>query len=234
MDKPPASIGSERQIRWIEVLVVLVVAVGSNLYSIVASSIEPMDHRGFWLDAVGLAWQSLQVATVVAFIIWRSPEGWKGFGLPHFKFTRDIGIGFAVLVSGFIGSSVAMGIIAGLYYALRKNPYVDPVQYGLTEAHGWQLVVLLLVLLANSFAEEVALRAFLITRFEQLFGSARLAVAVSALLFASYHSYQGVFGFFGALAMALIYGKFFIRWRSVWMLVFAHTVSNLWAFAQTS
>jgi membrane protease YdiL (CAAX protease family) len=54
----------------------------------------------------------------------------------------------------------------------------------------------------TAFSEELVMRAYLIPRFEQLLGSSARSVALSALLFASYHVYQGI----GATVSMLFYG----------------------------
>ena len=58
-------------------------------------------------------------------------------------------------------------------------------------------LLILLAIIADAFAEELAMRAYLIPRLETLLRSKAFAVLISTLLFASYHLYQGVFAAIG-------------------------------------
>ena len=57
-----------------------------------------------------------------------------------------------------------------------------------------------------AFYEEIVYRAYLITRFEDLFQSAGFGVFCSALVFAGAHAYQG--------AGAVFYTLFFFYWAA--------------------
>src|SRR5207302_51457 len=81
---------------------------------------------------------------------------------------------------------------------------------------------------ANGFAEELVTRAYLITRLERLLKSRLLAVALSALLFASYHVY---YGFGGALiyvmAFGVMYSGLYVLIRRVWPFALAHMLVDV-------
>ena len=86
----------------------------------------------------------------------------------------------------------------------------------------------ILAIIANSFAEELVMRAYLIDRLYRLLGSKYLAVGISALMFGSYHLYQGFWpGFVGASLTGIILGYYFLGTRRILPLVFAHTAYNL-------
>lgn len=83
-------------------------------------------------------------------------------------------------------------------------------------------------MIANSFAEELVMRAYLMDRLYRLLGSKFLAVGLSAVMFGSYHLYQGFWlGFVGASLTGIILGYYFIGTRRIFSLVFAHTAYNL-------
>lgn len=115
-------------------------------------------------------------------------------------------------------------------YALvaRRFPYTgasgdsralqDPLDY----------VALWLSFAATGFSEEVVCRAYLITRLERLRRSSAQAVVVSALLFASYHLYQGWHGGLYALFVGLLYGCVFLLVRRVWPLAMGHILFNIY------
>ena len=67
-----------------------------------------------------------------------------------------------------------------------------------------------LALLANSFAEEIVMRGYMIDRLEQLFGKSWLEILISSLLFGSYHIYQGLLGAGGAVFIGMVFGTWFV------------------------
>ena len=84
-----------------------------------------------------------------------------------------------------------------------------------------------LAIIANSVAEELVMRAYLIDRLEKLFGKAWIAVLVSALLFGSYHIYQGLTGLVTATMFGVFFGLHYARYRKLLPLVIGHTLYNL-------
>jgi hypothetical protein len=79
-------------------------------------------------------------------------------------------------------------------------------------------LILLVALAFNSFGEELAMRAYLIPRLEQLFASTPMAVILSSAVFASYHVYQGAYGVVGALVTGIVLGTSFVILRRLWWL----------------
>jgi membrane protease YdiL (CAAX protease family) len=95
--------------------------------------------------------------------------------------------------------------------------------------HWWTVPVLFLNAAEAALLEEVIVLGYLITRLEQVGWSTVAAVAASALLRGSYHLYQGWGGFLGNLAMGLVFGILFVRWRRTWPFVIAHLVLDVGA-----
>ncbi len=82
--------------------------------------------------------------------------------------------------------------------------------------------------IANSIAEELVMRAYMIDRFEKLFGNIWVAVIVPALLFGSYHIYLGLItGFLSATLTGIVYGIYFARYRKLFPIIVAHSIHNL-------
>jgi membrane protease YdiL (CAAX protease family) len=95
-------------------------------------------------------------------------------------------------------------------------------------ALGWESVCFLVAaLLANSFAEEIVMRGYLIDRFERLFSKTWLAVGLAAMLFGSYHIYQGWLGAIEGVVIGIVFGIWFARTRRLAAPIIAHTISNL-------
>ena len=84
--------------------------------------------------------------------------------------------------------------------------------------HGEQLVVLLG-------------RDDLQTRLRQLGWSENGSLLAQALLRGGYHLYQGLGGFVGNVVMGLVFGRVWQRTNRLWMLVGAHTLIDVVAFA---
>jgi membrane protease YdiL (CAAX protease family) len=94
----------------------------------------------------------------------------------------------------------------------------------------WRYPVLVLDGIQNGVLEEIVVLGYLLTKLEQLDWSPVTAVAVSALLRGSYHLYQGFGGFLGNLAMGLIFGVLYLRWRRVTPMIIAHSLVDITTF----
>ena len=79
---------------------------------------------------------------------------------------------------------------------------------------------------ASGFEQELIYRGYLVPRFERLLRSTWLAVLVAALLFGSYHLYEGVAATIIVTGIGIIYGIAFCLTRRFWPLCLAHTLHN--------
>ncbi|MFN8233701.1 MAG: CPBP family intramembrane glutamic endopeptidase [Actinomycetota bacterium] len=164
----------------------------------------------------------LAPVALVAHLLRRSGEGVATIGLAWDRPRRDVERG---LVLGLI---VGLGGI-GLYLAavgIGVNRFVVPVP---PTGHWWTLPVLFLNAAEAALLEEVIVLGYLVTRLEQIGWSTVAAVGASALLRGSYHLYQGWGGFLGNLAMGLLFGILFVRWRRTWPFVIAHFLLDVGA-----
>jgi membrane protease YdiL (CAAX protease family) len=59
---------------------------------------------------------------------------------------------------------------------------------------------------------------------------AALAITASALLRFLYHLYQGPVASLAILPLGLLFAAVFWKWRSLWPLIAAHTLANIYAF----
>ncbi len=94
----------------------------------------------------------------------------------------------------------------------------------------WRIPVLVLSAIQNAVIEELVVVGYLIVRLRQLGLSRGSCIGLSALLRGSYHLYQGLGGFFGNVAMGLLFGWLYTRWGRLTPLVVAHTLLDLGAF----
>ena len=129
---------------------------------------------------------------------------------------------------------VGLGLVAFSFYWLIWSWQVVP-EWENAHEPPWSnegsvvawFAVLFPALIANSIAEELVMRAYLIDRLERLLGSCWAAVLISAMMFGSYHIYQGVLGGFSASLMGLCFGFYFALCRRLFPLVVGHTVGSL-------
>lgn len=242
-------------LRW-EVVLVLALSLGASAVSAVISFTGALTRPGGlgdqaanlnssrapdrpWLD---LAWQLFGIATalvpvaLVAHLLlreraatgWpepaeRRPGGLRTIGFDLRRPGFDLGWG-AVVAAGIGGSGLLLYLGA---HAAGANLTVVPES--LPEVW-WKFPVLIAAALQNSVVEEVIVVGYLLHRLGQLGWSAPAALAASALLRATYHLYQGVGGFFGNLAMGVIFVWLYRRWGRVMPLVVAHALIDIVAF----
>jgi membrane protease YdiL (CAAX protease family) len=164
----------------------------------------------------------LAPVALVVHLARRSGEGLAPFGLGTATLRQDAWWG------GAAGLGVALAGL-GLYLgalALDVNRFVVPVP---PLGRWWTVPILVVGAAQNALLEEVVVVGYLVRRLGQLGWSGRAAVATSAALRGSYHLYQGWGGFAGNLALGLVFGYAFLRWRRTWPLVFAHALVDILA-----
>jgi membrane protease YdiL (CAAX protease family) len=94
----------------------------------------------------------------------------------------------------------------------------------------WRFPVLVLAALQNALLEEIVVLGYVLTRLDDLHVRRPVAVALAAVLRGSYHLYQGLGGFFGNVAMGLLFGWLYHRWGRITPMVVAHTILDAVAF----
>jgi membrane protease YdiL (CAAX protease family) len=127
-------------------------------------------------------------------------------------------------------------LLFGVLYVL------DPVFWGFIGAFGtWDppamsftgpssvadFVILVPALLVGSFAEELAMRAYLIPRLRDLGLNWVSALLISSAFFASYHLYQGAASTAYVFLLGLTLGAVFLLSPRVWPLTLAHAFQNV-------
>ena len=224
---PPAP--ADRRTLTEEVVVVLMLSLlASAVYAIISLMEAPLAGT-----VVASANQSTQFARqlagfvfglapvfLVLHLVRRSGEGVAGIGLAGDRPASDVVRGLSLFaVVGVVGF--------GLYLAaveLGVNRFVIPAP---PLGHWWTVPVLMLSALEAALVEEVIVLGYLVTRLRQLSWSPVASVAGSSALRASYHLYQGWGGFFGNLAMGVLFSVLFLRWRRTWPFVIAHMLLDL-------
>ncbi|WFP17491.1 CPBP family intramembrane glutamic endopeptidase [Citricoccus muralis] len=194
---------------------------------------------------------SLVPVLLVCHLVWiygRNP--FRTFGLDFRRFWTDAGLGvtlFVVMGAGTLGV-YALGRTLGLTTALVGSAMNE---------YWWTTPVLVLSALRHSLLEEVIVLAWLLDRIgylQQLRGTPTArpktfhttmtgafrpgpaaglvaAVAVSALVRASYHLYQGIGPGVGNLIMGVVFAVVYLRYGRVMPFVYAHALLDIAGFA---
>jgi uncharacterized protein len=225
--RPPA----ERSTLIEEIVVVLLLSLlASAVYAVLSLLEAPIAGT-----VVASADQSTQLARqlvgpffglapvfLVAHLVRRSGEGLGGIGLSIDRPREDLAKGAALFaVVGLAGAGVYLAAVE-----LGINRFVIPAP---PLGHWWTWPVLVISAAEAALLEEIIVLGYLVTRLQQVSWSPVAAVAASATLRASYHLYQGWGGFLGNLAMGVLFGALFLRWRRTWPFVVAHMLLDVGA-----
>lgn len=218
------SLGMTDSELWFEVLAVLAVGVIPYIAGILGTVSYRDSLTPYW---VVVSAQILEFACpiyVTVYLIHRSGEPYEWFGIVPFRMS-DLAPGFVlflmarivdILCGKLMGeSSSAVDESDGIYIS-RSDLVLMIVKYGIA-----------------ALSEEVITRGYLITRFERLLRSRLAAVSAAAVLFATYHLYQGIYGAVHALLFGLLSGGAFLYFRSVWPLTVGHALVNIYHLLRT-
>ncbi|MBM9509153.1 CPBP family intramembrane metalloprotease [Streptomyces sp. KK5PA1] len=226
-----------------ETLIVLALSLGASglsaLISFIGSVTQPgalknqaatlvgsyAPHRP-WLD---LAWQLFYIATalapvaLVAHLLARERVGMGVLGFDLSRPRRDLLRGAAVAaVIGGTGLAFYLGVRAA-GFNLTVVPESLPNVW-------WKIPVLIASAVQNAVLEEVIVLGYLLRRLDQLRWSPNAALTASAVLRGSYHLYQGLGGFFGNMAMGVVFVLLYRRWGRIGPMVAAHALIDTVAF----
>jgi membrane protease YdiL (CAAX protease family) len=93
------------------------------------------------------------------------------------------------------------------------------------------VMVMLAFIVVNSVFEEALVTGYVVTKLSGQ--GAALAITASALLRLLYHLYQGPIASLAILPLGLIFAGVFWKWRTLWPLIAAHTLVNIFALLTT-
>ncbi|WP_010206119.1 CPBP family intramembrane glutamic endopeptidase [Salinibacterium sp. PAMC 21357] len=222
---------------WTEVSIVLALSLGASaIYSIVSitnrlTRVESLSQQTATLNSslsarptfdliyqvLGITFDLAPVA-LVAFLLWSTTK--PRLSRLGVDFTRPLhdslsGIALALAI-GIPGIAVYLG-----GRALGVTVNVVPAAL---DQYWWTVPVLLLSALRAGLTEELIVIGYLYARLADL-GWGRWKIIIStSLLRGTYHLYQGIGAFIGNVAMGLLFGWLYTRYRRVLPLVIAHTL----------
>ncbi|MBH0099559.1 CPBP family intramembrane metalloprotease [Salinibacterium sp. NSLL150] len=222
---------------WSEISIVLALSLGASaIYSIVSitnrltrteslsqqtatlnSSLSTRPTFDLIYQLLGITFDLAPVA-LVAFLLWNTTKPrLSRLGIDFTRPVRDGLTGVALaLAIGIPGIAVYLG-----GRALGVTVNVVPAAL---DQYWWTVPVLLLSALRAGITEEVIVIGYLYARLGDL-GWGRWQIIIStAILRGTYHLYQGIGAFIGNVAMGLLFGWLYTRYRRVLPLVIAHTL----------
>jgi membrane protease YdiL (CAAX protease family) len=231
-----------RRLVTLEIGVVLTVTLGLSALRSALNLIDallapvPLAEQQVALNApaaqIGLVDLAVQLTRVLQLVGWgalgaylliRAGFAMRAVGLDARQPGRD--------ALGAAGLAALIGIPGlGLYFTARALGVSLAIAPSTLDGTWWQLPVLVASAFANSWAEEVVMVAYLMTRLRQLGWSENGSLLAQALLRGAYHLYQGLGGFVGNIVMGLVFGRIWQRTNRLWVLVGAHALIDVVAF----
>ncbi|TWT29218.1 CAAX amino terminal protease self- immunity [Posidoniimonas corsicana] len=171
--------------------------------------------------------RSIQVSVPLLVIMRLMRVDWAEYGFRPYRLARDTAVAFGLIVLSYFMAGVAAGLLTALGFDLHGVG--EAVEHVSSESTSPLLALTLVLIssLANGFAEELAMRSFLITRLRSLGVPTEGAVLGSSCLFAAYHAYQGTYGMVSVLGVGLVFGAYFAWARRLWPVVTAHFLMDV-------
>jgi membrane protease YdiL (CAAX protease family) len=208
-----------------ECIVVIGMAVIPDIVNALIAFVNSSHDSGNSLQhAASTATRSLRVILPLLFIMWRSGEPGSAFGLVRIRPIKDPLIGLLVYFASLAVFWATFSSMHSSPFGFRAMPVPDLAPGAAIPLSGW--VYISVRSLTNGIAEELALRAFLQTRLERIWGSGLLAVFATTALAASYHVYGGLDAIYNAAIFNLAAGLTFGATRRFWPVAFAHMAGD--------
>jgi membrane protease YdiL (CAAX protease family) len=212
---------------WLEMAVVLCVVSLPGMYSAVAGLVWPVQRstRTSTDDSLEAIFYAVAPAVLILYLIHRNGEPKTRFGLGRPRWELDIlgGIGLFV-VYWAVWRTLREHYWSFFQAADNLIPVAEKGAIVPVPQNALEYTLLGISCCAIGFSEELLARAYFITRFERLLGSAWMAVLASTGIFAIEHIYQGIHGVLNAGSLALFLGIVFCVTRRVWPLAICHAI----------
>lgn len=222
----------------LELCVVLLVGVLPHLaYAVITVLFDPsaFDGNADLSFAIESGWHIASSLGIIAAMLWimrQSGEPWSFFGFRRVRPGRDLAAGAALYALHWVFFMVFGYAIAVILETAGFDPWADPFETGALArpTHPLDVPMIVAVSAANAPAEQLVITAYLISRLRSRLGNAPAALGIAVALFASYHVYQGSWGFINAAVFMLILGAYYCYARRIWPCVVAHFLGDLIPF----
>jgi membrane protease YdiL (CAAX protease family) len=220
----PAITRDEKTLRWFEVFLVLLIAVGDPLlgsfYIFIhgASSAPPLSNTS-WLTGLG---REVVGLLLLGYVLHRRGRRFKDLGL-HWSLW-DVGTGVIVAVASYAAYAFGFFAVQTFHFVVYGTPGAG---HSAKQIFGHPPAAALLYSVVNGFFEELIVRAYLMTEIIELTGSSSLAVILSVAIQFSYHLYYGWSTALSLSFMFLVFAIYYARSRRALPIIFAHEIIDL-------
>jgi membrane protease YdiL (CAAX protease family) len=150
-------------------------------------------------------------------------EAWREYGVTAPR-ASDLVHALAIF-AGLVGVLALTAVVLRLIPAGPRRLLEEGFRFRLERPALLPLAVVFA--LTTAYREELFFRCYLITRLRQLALPPWAAAALSTILFAAGHLYQGLSGFIVATVLGVCFALLFLRLRNLHRLAIAHALYNL-------
>lgn len=172
--------------------------------------------------------RSLQVAVPILLIMHLRNVDWSEHGFTSIRPLRDLATAIGLIVASYAGYVFVYNLLVRIGVDFQNHADVmTSMLQDMSPKATIAIPVMLASSLANGFAEELAMRSYLIPRLVQLLGSKSHAVLITSALFGAYHLYQGPLGAAGIFVIGLVFGTYMATKQRFWPLFVAHSAMDL-------
>jgi membrane protease YdiL (CAAX protease family) len=221
----PTAIVCDRKTRVLDAAVVLLVALWYPFYGCVLYAIYG-DVSFSFRNAAAMRYSHMILYETVSLLVlaWVLRRQGRPFGDIGLKISfAEVLRSFPLFVVTYIALFVFSIVVQAAALAVTGH-YAKPHVPNLFE--GGALIGGILVVFVNPWFEELIVRAFLMTELKALTGKAWVAVAVSTLVQAAYHLYQGWLGALSVGTVFLVFSFYFAKKQRILPVILAHCFSD--------
>lgn len=178
-------------------------------------------------DAIISILQRISGIVLVLYIIYRSGEHWRTFGLRKWRPVIDLSLCVVIVGLYFLAMFFCFDFLRALlgphaFAASKSLAGVSPSPTGVVDK-----VTVCGSLLVSAFSEELFYRGYLIHRFSHLLKSYWKAILLSSLFFGFAHIYGGWHHVFTSFVGGIVLGCAYSMVRRLWPTFFAHALFNI-------
>jgi membrane protease YdiL (CAAX protease family) len=166
---------------------------------------------GFVPTVVATIFRDLSLTGLILFFLWRNGEAISRIGWTLARARQDLLLGIALFVPFFL---VAGGVENLLRIAGLPAP-ATPLPAALSARGPGELLLAIVLVFVVAIAEETIFRGYLLLRLQALTARPWLAVALSTVIFALGHGYEGTAGVVTVAVMGCVFALIYLRRRSI-------------------
>ncbi len=220
-EKPAELAGMEPDERRLRICELVLVVGAAYLWSVISSLAEwwtgtRQPDRGAMNDVARIVHAAVAIS-VLAYVLNRQGRDLRSIGLT--ARLSDIPLTFVL----WFFDRLFSGALASFLYSFSRP---HPGSSHLYSIH-W------VAILPSAAAEELIVRAFLITEVAEIWNSVPLAVFVSIGVQTAYHLYQGTPAALMAAGGFFVYAVFYATTRRITPVILVHALHNFWVLSYT-